>query len=62
LFGITDSQLLDLHDTIDRRFEKMVTDTLDTDELFKSKKQKPFDLLTNELAIHKNVKEVPCNL
>jgi len=44
LFGITDIQLLDLHDTIDRRFEQMVSDSLETDELLKVNKQKQFDL------------------
>jgi hypothetical protein len=33
MFGITDSELLDLHDLIDRRFEQMVTDTHETDEI-----------------------------
>ena len=33
MFGITDSELLDLHDLIDRRFQQMVTDTHETDEI-----------------------------
>ena len=40
MFGITDSELLDLHDLIDRRFQQMVTDTHETDEiLMKQSKQ-----------------------
>jgi len=38
LFGITDTQLLNLHETLDRRFELMVTDNTETDEIFKVKK------------------------
>ena len=34
LFKITDTQLLDLHEQIDRKFEAMLTDNLETDEIF----------------------------
>jgi hypothetical protein len=38
IFGITDGQLLALHKTLDRRFEKMISDNLETDELMKAKR------------------------
>ena len=44
LFGITDTQLLNIHDTLDRRFELMVTDNPETDEIFKVKKQKTIEI------------------
>ena len=34
IFKITDTQLLDLHEQIDRKFEAMLTDNLETDEIF----------------------------
>ena len=44
LFGITDTQLLQLHQTLDKRFELMVTDNGETDEFFKVKKQKVYEI------------------
>jgi hypothetical protein len=44
LFGITDTQLLNLHETLDKRFELMVTDNTETDEIFKVKKQKTIEI------------------
>jgi hypothetical protein len=38
LFNITDAQLLNLHNTIDKKFELVVTDNVETDEIFKSRK------------------------
>ena len=34
IFKITDTQLLDLHEQIDQKFEAMLTDNLETDEIF----------------------------
>ena len=34
IFQITDTQLLDLHEQIDHKFEQVLTDNLDTDEIF----------------------------
>ena len=34
IFKITDTQLLDLHEQIDRKFEAMLTDNKETDDIF----------------------------
>jgi len=44
LFGITDTQLLNLHEILDKRFELMVTDNTETDDIFKVKKQKTIEI------------------
>ena len=34
IFQITDTQLLELHEQIDHKFEQMLTDNLETDDIF----------------------------
>ena len=38
LFNITDAELLNLHETLDKKFEMLVTDNYETNEIFKQKK------------------------
>ena len=39
LFNITDAELLNLHEVLDKKFELIITDNLETDEVFKVRKQ-----------------------
>lgn len=47
IFKITDTQLLKLHEQIDRKFEAMLTDNLETDEIF------------NRATIEKTARKMP---